>query len=219
MPVLNAKDSLHPRGRVEIFTTKGSPRLVFGDVISQSGGLKVYSSCDIDFSKVQVLQKDVIENIIVNLGKAKVIKALTTGGIDKIGRMAIGDRGTLPSDPTTPKVPDSTFTALYNEVYRGDIEASIFDSDYAVKFIRTFNAIDIPISAFSNQSKPVVNEVGLITYDESALPAGPLPRPAVVSPGTPPADENLFSIRTFKSVPFEAANEIAVTIRYTIYIE
>jgi hypothetical protein len=51
------------------------------------------------------------------------------------------------------------------------------------------------------------------------LGGAPLPRPPVAAPNTPDADESMFSIRTFKSVPFEAANEIAVTIRYTIYIE
>jgi len=220
MPVQNMKDSLHPRGRVEIFTTKGAPRLILGDIISTRGGLKVYSSVDIDFSKITLLERETVENIIVDQGKDKIIQALTSGSINQIGRMAVGDRGTLPSDPTTPKVPESTFTTLYNEVYRADIEATSWEigthDRHAVKFVKTSNTIHIPISAFSNQSKPVINEVGLVTYDAGL---GPLPRTAVISPGTPPADERLFSIRTFKSVPFEAANEISVTIRYTIYIE
>jgi hypothetical protein len=29
----------------------------------------------------------------------------------------------------------------------------------------------------------------------------------------------LMSIRTFKSVPFEAANDISITIKYTVYTE
>ena len=74
-----------------------------------------------------------------------------------------------------------------------------------------------PITAFSNQANPIVNEVGLVMAD--LFGGNPLPRAPVAAPDPPDADEEVFSIRTFKSVPFEAANEIAITIRYTIFIE
>ena len=134
--------------------------------------------------------------------------------------MAIGDRGTIPSDPTVPKVPTSDLPGLYNEVYRDDIDGASLDVGtpgvHEVQFVKTFDAATVPITAFSNQAAPVINEVGLVTFDFSA---GALPRPPVAAPDAPPADEVVFSLRTFKSVPFEAANEISVTIRYTIFIE
>lgn len=214
------RDGIKPRGRVEVFVTKGRPFLVKGKRLPSRGGVPLYSNLLLDFSATEIVSKFEGENIVVNQGKDKVIQALTSGNINQIGRMAVGDRGTLPSDPTTPKVPEKTFTTLYNEVYRADMDGITIEvgtpNVHEVKFVKTFNAIDFPLSAFSNQSKPVINEVGLITFDAGVED---LPRAPVMAPGTPLADEKLFSIRTFKSVPFEAANEISVTIRYTIFVE
>jgi len=222
MGQLNPTDRLYPKGRLEIFTTRGKPTLeLFGPLSTLSGFPKVYEAHNLDFSKVQVLDKLDIMNILVNNGKDAVIRSLTTGNLNVIARMAIGDRGTIPSDSTVPKVPVSAQTGLFNEVYRDDVDATILNvgapTTHEVKFIKSFSSLLIPITAFSNQALPVVNEAGLITAD--ILSGAPLPRAPVAAPNTPDADEKLFSIRTFKSVPFEAANEISVTIRYTIFIE
>jgi hypothetical protein len=160
-------------------------------------------------------------NIILNVGKDRIIESLTTGFVRTIARMAIGDRGTIPSDPTVPKVPTSDMTALYNEVYRDDIDTTVLNiglpTTHEVKFTKVFSSLDVPITSFSNQANPVVNEVALVMAD--LFGGNPLPRPPVAAPDAPDVDEELFSIRTFKSVPFEAANEIAITVRYTIFIE
>jgi hypothetical protein len=215
---MDMKDGIKPQGRVEVFVTKGKPDLKFDGFLRECNGLKLYSRGEIDVSQVSLIDYIDIKNIVVNQGKDKVITALVAGAVNPIGRMAIGDRGTIPSDPTVPKVPVGTMTALYNEVYRADIDGVIIDvgtpSVHEARFVKTFSAIEVPIASFSNQAKPVINEVGLTTYD----PATPLPRAPVAAPNPPPADEALFSIRTFKSVPFEAANEISITIRYTIFI-
>jgi hypothetical protein len=85
------------------------------------------------------------------------------------------------------------------------------------KFVATFNAVDIALTAFSNPSQPRINEVGLVIIDPTA-PAG-LTRSPVTAPASPPTDEILMSIRCFKSVPFEIANDVSLTIRYTIFME
>jgi len=177
---------------------------------------------DLDFSSCkQFLGHQKLENIILDIGKDKIIESITTGFINTVARMAIGDRGALPSDQTVPKVPTSDLPGLYNEVYRDDVDAVILDigtpEKHEVKFIKTFSAVDIPLTSFSNQSAPIINEVSLITAD--LLAGNPLPRPPVSAPNIPDADEEFFSLRTFKSVPFEAANEISITIRYTIFID
>jgi hypothetical protein len=222
-------DILKPKGLVEVFVTLGKPELkVFDPYLSFDEVLsgisvprrKIYKNHSIDFSKCTVLDSFQDHNIIVNVGKDSVINSLATGSLFPIARMAIGDRGTIPSDSTVPKVPTATMTALYNEVYRADVEATILDigtpTNHKVKFIKTFSATDISITAFSNQSTPVINEVGLITIDETQ---GSLPRSPVEAPNAAPVDEKLFAIRTYKSIPFESSNDISVTIRYTIYIE
>jgi hypothetical protein len=220
------KDCLSPQGLVELFVTRGRPVIhKWGKQPSRPGYPDVYSEHRLDFTDCIMISKSSQKNIIVNYGKDSVIRSLTTGNILTLARMAVGDRGTIPSDSTVPKVPVPTMTALYNEVARADAEAVILNvgtpTVHEVKLVKTFSAVDIPITAFSNQAKPVLNEVGLIMIDPSQPP--PLPRPPVFGPYTPvnlpPADEVLFSIRTFKSVPFEVANDMSVTIRYTIYIE
>lgn len=215
------QECLVPRGRVEVFTSRGAPKLNPKDPIANKPGFPaVYKSCDIDFSEVPLLDQFERENIIFNQGKDRVIESLTTGFINVIARMAVGDRGTIPSDSTVPKVPTADLTGLYNEVYRDDVDATVLDvgnSKHEVKFIKTFSALVIPEASFSNQANPVVNEVGLITAD--LLGGEALPRDPVAAPDSPDSDESVFSLRAFKSVPFEAANEISITIRYTIYIE
>lgn len=221
---MEAKEKLKPRGKVEIFVTKGKPIITEGEVLYIQNGIKVFNSYEICAKPENLLDFIKIENLIVSEGKNKLIKALMAGAVNPIGRMCIGDRGTIPSDSTIPKIPAETavpITTLYNEIHRGDIDGIILDvgaslSVHEVKFVKTFSATEIPLASFSNQAIPVINEVGLITYDPGVAA---LPRSAVNAPTPPPADENLFSIRTFKSVPFEAANEISVTIRYTVSID
>lgn len=214
-------DSFKPRGMVEVFTTVGKPVLKnLGGHMPNKLDIPVCRLGELDFSTCKLIDKQVIENIILQLGKDKVIESLTTGFINTIARMAIGDRGALPADQTVPKVPTDDLTSLYNEVYRADVDAVILDigaGKHEVKFIKTFSAVDVPVTSFSNQAAPLVNEVSLITAD--LLSGNPLPRPPVAAPNEPDADEEFFSLRTFKSVPFEAANEIAITIRYTIFID
>ena len=215
-----ARDGLKPRGKVEIFVTRGTPRKKWGKLLRVNHGVPIYDKCELDFSRSAILDKMVAHNIILDAGKDKVIESLVTGVIHEVGRIAIGDRGTIPSDPTVPKIPTSNLPGLYNEIYRDDVDGVTVDvgtpGTHEVQFVKTFDASSVPITAFSNQASPVINEVGLVTFD---FAEGPLPRAPVASPSAPPADEVVFSLRTFKSVPFEAANEISVTIRYTIFIE
>lgn len=213
------RDGMSMHGKVEMFVTQGKPRLDLLDVTHGRGGIKFAKKCDIIYEPSQLIRQETMHNIIVNTGKDKVITALVQGQIHQIGRMAIGDRGAFPSDLTQPKTPTEDMTELYNEIYRGDVDAVIpnvgLPGVHEVQFVKTFEAVLIPITAFSNQATSIINEVALITFDETQ---GPLPRPPIIAPATPQADESMFSIRTFKSVPFEVANEISVTIRYTIFI-
>lgn len=244
----------------------------------------------------ELFYRDVQWNLLLAKGLAEVLRALTTVSPATtpriITRMAVGDQGTIPSDPTVAKVPTKDLTGLYHEVYRKDIDSrvptlytpsgftytgntlintntltglsstsgitagmivqgtgiptgtvvvnptlsptSITVSNNAIstnsgvsltfigtsnqcEFIASFNAVDVPLSAFSNPNQPRINEVSLVIIDPTA--SGGLVRSAVFAPASPPADEVVLSLRTFKSVPFEAANNISVTIRYTIFTE
>jgi len=215
------KEALIPKGKVEIFVSKKRPKIILGPKIAKITHQNIYEYAELDFSESGLISKQELMNIVVNQGKDRVINSLTTGFIRTVARMSVGDRGTIPSDSTVPKVPTADQTEIFNEVYRDDLDVTTLDigtpTVHEVKFIKTFSALDVPITSFSNQANPVINEVGLIMAD--LLGGAPLPRPPVASPALPDADEELFATRTFKSVPFEAANEIEITIRYTIFIE
>lgn len=217
---MNTKEAFKPHGKAEFIITRKKPDLKLGKVVSDVNGLKVYDSAEIVYNESDLVEKTEIKNIILDLGKDSVISSLYTGQIKTIARMAIGDRGTLASDQTVPKSPTSDRTTLFNEVYRGDMDAitaNVGNGIHEVKFVKTFNASDVPITSFSNQSNPIVNEVALVMAD--LISGNPLPRPAIYPPSTPDTDELLFAMRTFKSVPFDAANDLSITVRYTIYIE
>lgn len=216
-------DRLAPKGRVEVFVTKGTAKLKLGNIIEgRIGVCPIYDEVGLDFSSCEVTGSLDVMNIIVNQGKDQAVKALATGLLSPILRMAIGDRGALTSDSTMPKTPLATQTALFNEIYRADMDAVSVNigtpTIHRVQFIKTFSAVLVPLVSFSNQASPVINEIGLITAPAGGG-ANPFPRAPVAAPAAPVADELLFSIRTFKSVPFEAANDVSVTIRYTIFQE
>jgi hypothetical protein len=232
------------------------------------------------------------KNIILYQGNGAVITTLASVGPtipQVITRMAVGDQGTIPSDPTVPKVPTEGLTGLYHEFYREDIQdvlltinpgssftvpatlisnnttitvantasiangmsvvgtnipagcrvQNVSDSTHVIltaaptvggvenvtfsgaanqaKFTATFNAVDVPLTAFSDPSNPVINEVGLVIVNP--LAAGGSTRAPVAAPNANQSDEIVMSLRTFKSVPFQIANDVSITIRYTIFME
>jgi hypothetical protein len=212
------KDAIEPNGRVEIFVTRGSPKIEYWNQVA-SGPVPVFRDHVISFDGCEILDQMVLKNIIVNQGKDKMIEALVGGTVDKVLRMAIGDRGTIPSDNSVPKVPTPDMTRLYNEVARGDLDAVVLNigsgTAHEAKFIKVFAARDIPLSSFSNQISPIVNEVGIITAGDQI----PFPRADLYPPTAANDDEKLFAIRTYRAVPFEAADDIEITFRYTVYID
>jgi len=238
------QEYLQPRGRVDIYVAMGRPKHILIGHIPNHHDLPLYRDHRIDFSGCNIISEDHDHNIILNLGKDSVIESLVpdSAKIKSLARMCVGDRGTSPSDPTVPKTPLSDRTTLYNEVFRSDAEAIVTNTRtiggnlHEIRLVKTFasnGAGSVPITAFSNQGKPVLNEVGLVMINPAIMtsprpdvsgpysypPLAPYPHLPISPYNYPPQDEDVFSMRTFKSVPFEAVNDITITIRYTIYIE
>ena len=271
-PSCGHKDSLKPKGRVEIVTKH------HGVVVD-----------------VQHL-----ENIIFYQGNSAIITSLsqiTPSTVPAIiNRMAVGDQGTIPSNQAVPKVPTKSLpqtlgtNGLYHEVYREDVQSRVITTNTGttftvsgtltngstlitvsttagiatgmsvvgtgipagstvasvnsstqftigplsattsgaqtltlsgaanqVQFVAEFDAASIALTAFTNPSAPVINEVGLVIINPAA--AGGISRAPVTAPTSPASDEVVMSLRTFPSIPFTVANGVAVTIRYTIYME
>ena len=175
------------------------------------------------FQGDRLIDQQELRNIILTQGHREVLKSITSAlplSPRIINRMSVGDQGTIPADSTVAKVPTKDMTGLYHEVFRKDCENRVVVMDSTKNecmFIATFAASEIPLTAYSNPSQPRVNEVGLVLIDPSSTSG--LDRDSVASPDLPEEDEVLFSIRCFKSIPFEAENDVSITIRYTIYME
>lgn len=171
------------------------------------------------YKKGELVERICNHNIVLNQGKKEIIEGLSTGTVKLLSRMSIGDRGALPSDRTRPKIPEASRTGLYAEIYRKDIEVlstTTEGSTNEMLMVATFRAADVPITSYSDQNDPSVNEVGIIMAD--VITGAPLPRSSVFAPQVPPEDEVMVAMRTFKTVPFEAAQETAITIRYTLLL-
>ena len=123
--------------------------------------------------------------------------------------------GTVVANPTVS--PTSIQLSTPATSSNSAIEINFSGTVNQCEFVATFDASSIPSTVFSNPSQPRINEVGLVIIDPTAVSG--LVRAPVSAPTPPANDEVLLSIRTFNSVPFVAANDITVTIRYTLFTE
>lgn len=161
------------------------------------------------------------KNFIVDLGLEAVVDILegtTTAAAvgNRIYRMAIGDDGTLTGQPYVPKVPDATWpalTSLYHEVLRKSRDTATQPTSKSMRFVTSFASADITPSSFSS-SPYVINEAALIISDGTQTTTD-----EVQQGYTPDASESIFSIRTFKSQPFDPADTLTLTVTWTIFVQ
>jgi hypothetical protein len=124
----------------------------------------------------------------------------------------------LPAGTQVQDVPDGTHIILTAAPTNSAVENVTFSgAANQAKFIATFDSLDVPLTSFSDPSNPVINEVGLVLINP--LAAGGPTRAPVAAPNAPQSDEIVMTLRTFKSVPFQAANAISITVRYTLFME
>lgn len=181
----------------------------FSDTLKFNGHLEVTVK-----KKGIIIDYFELKNIILYNGNQKSIDSLVPGTSNyKIFRMAVGSEGTMESDKFQPKIPTKDMTALYHEVFRTDVYNPPAIGTRLATFTADFNSIDVPDSSFTNASERYVNEAMLILGD------GTFGGGNKYYPQTPDADESGFSIRTFKSIPFDAGDDITITIRWTIYAQ
>lgn len=162
------------------------------------------------------------KNYIVTDGisAARDVLIGTNGGgfAGSIFRMAIGDGGAPPGDLFNPKLPDATWdarTGLFHEVIRQDISTFTRPTASSMRFVAAFSSPDVDTTSYSVADK-VINEAALIIGD-GALTMG-LDKKQInkAPPDTADADEKMFSMRTFKSTPFDNLQSITITVTWTI---
>lgn len=161
------------------------------------------------------------KNYIVDQGltaiKDLILGGTGGGGISgSIFRMAIGDGGSTVGSLYTPKLPDATWatrTELYEEVIRTDIAAFTSPDAVSARFVANFNSTGVADTSFTLPDK-VINEAALIIGD-GILGGADI---QVKQGDTPDSDEQLFSTRTFKSAPFDPAEDVTISITWTITV-
>jgi hypothetical protein len=164
------------------------------------------------------------KNFVVNSGPTAVRDILVGpagGGFSgSIFRMAVGDGGTPPNELFNPKLPDSTWpgrTSLFHEVLRQDI--SVFDTPTAnsMRFVGNFNSADVDVTSFSLAAR-VINEVSLIAGNGVLTVGGDKKQVNKTPPDSADPDEVMVSMRTFKSASFDPAEDVTLTVTWTITI-
>jgi hypothetical protein len=164
------------------------------------------------------------KNFIVDVGITAIRDILigTNGGgfSGSIFRMAIGDGGTPPAELFNPKLADATWparTALYHEVLRQDITIFTTPTSKSMRFVGSFNSVGVDATSYSLAAK-VINEASLIAGDGVLTSGGDKKQINKAPPDTADADEVMVSTRTFKSTSFGPAEDVTITITWTITV-
>ena len=164
------------------------------------------------------------KNFIVNVGITAIRNVLigpNGGGFTgSIFRMAVGDGGTPPAELFNPKLPDATWparTALYHEVLRQDISVFTTPTTASMRFVGSFNSVGMDPTSYSIAAK-VINEASLIIGDGILTGGGDKKQINKVPPDVADPDEIMVSTRTFKSTSFDDAEDVTVTVTWTLTV-
>jgi hypothetical protein len=164
------------------------------------------------------------KNFIVDVGVTGLRDILigTNGGgfAGSIFRMAVGDGGTPASELFNPKLPDSTWpgrTALYHEILRQDVSVFSRPTSASMTFVGNLRSVDVDPTSYSLAAR-VINEASLILGDGVLTVGGDKIQINKVPPDTADADEVMLSTRTFKSASFDSAEDVTITITWTLTI-
>lgn len=194
------------------------PKVPTKDLPQTLGTLGLYHEVyrkDID-SRVITTNNGSTFNIVGTLASGStVVTTLDTSSL--AAGMAVTGTGIPPNEVIGSVLSSTQFTIGPSPAtVSGSETLTISGAANQAQFTAQFNASDIPLTAYSNPSFPVINEVGLVLINPAA--AGGIVRAPVSAPTVPQSDEVVMSIRAFPSIPFTIANDVSITIRYTIYM-
>jgi len=137
-----------------------------------------------------------------------------------IFRMAIGDGGCPAGQLFSPRQPDATWpnrSGLYHEVLRQDVSVFTSPTAFSMRFVGSFNSADVAPSSYSLPSR-VINEAALILGDGVLTVGGDKRQVNKVPPDAADPDEKVMSVRTFKSTSFDPADNVVLTVTWTLSV-
>lgn len=166
------------------------------------------------------------KNFIVDVGVTAIrdlLIGLNGGGFTgSIFRMAVGDGGVPAGELFNPVLPDATWparTGLYHEIIRQDIDIFDAPTPTSMRFVTSFNSVDINVSSYSLLDR-VINEASLVIGDGITTIGGDKKQinNTDTGPDVVDADEVMLSTRTFNSASFDAAEDVTITITWTLTV-
>lgn len=142
------------------------------------------------------------------------------GFVGSVSRMSIGDGGCPAGQLFSPKQPDSTWPArkgLYHEVLRQDISVFTTPTPSSMRFVGSFNSVDVDPSSFSLTDR-VINEAALIIGNGVLTVGGRKQQINKTPPDVAGADERVTSVRAFKSTSFDPVDNVVLTVTWTLSV-
>ena len=162
------------------------------------------------------------DNFIVDAGLTAMrdilLGAAGGGFTGSIFRMAIGDGGTPAGQLYDPYLPDATWpakTTLFHEMLRQDIDTFTTPTTASMTFVGSFNSTDLDAPSYSLADR-VANEACLIAGDGILTVGGDKKQVNNTPPEPADLDEVMVSMRTFKSASFDIAEDVTLTITWTL---
>jgi hypothetical protein len=168
-------------------------------------------------------------NFIVDAGKTAVRDMLLgdagfvsagSGFLGSIHRMAVGHHGTPEGELFNPKLPDGTWgarTTLFREVLRQDVSTFSAPTAFSARFVGSFNSLDVVDNSFDWATK-VINEACLVIGDGILTIGGDKIQINGGLGHIHGTDEVMLSMRTFNSLSFDNAEDITITVTWTITV-
>lgn len=145
------------------------------------------------YKKGKLLHAD--KNIITTTGRHRVAQLISGLSVNFVNAMAIGDGGAPQLDLLTPIVPVLADTALVHELKRSTSVNPVV-TGLILTWTATFLTASLTPPNFINPLNQVINEAGMFSQ----------------------ADNNMFSRKTFPSIPFSPADRVGVIAEWQIEV-
>jgi len=185
------KDKTFPRGRLKVD--------VFEDITKHLDDIKAGRLASIKPDYTAFCDP----NVVLDQGREQFLKLIGNLSSDHATKMAVGDGGATIADPFTPIPPSETDTGLTNKIVSQDISSiqvltSGTPEQWLIEYVELFVAADyfgmsLP---WIDSNQKVLNEAAIVTASA----------------------ELACTLKTFASIPWDPATNIAARFTWDIYI-
>ena len=185
------KDKVGPQGRLKVD--------VFEDITKHINDIKAGKMASIKPDYTAFCEP----NVVLNQGREHFLKLFSNLSSDHATKMAVGDGGATLADPFVPIPPDITDTDLANKIVSQEVSSintmlAGTPAQYLVEYVELFVAADYFVSTLPwiDSGQKVLNEAAIVTWFA----------------------ELACTRKTFPSIPWDPATNIAARFTWDIYV-